>query len=740
MNNSKLNWRTSPYAFLRHLAVALVCGSSLVALAKNNSEDRPPAREGFPPPGGPGFGGPPPFGPGGGFGPGGPGGMMHETKLVKQFDQDGDKRLNSAERKAAREYIVRERASRGPGGPGGPAGPGGRRGFGPRGENQEPVQPGQKLSPADVKTFPDAPAYDLKTLRTFFLEFENADWEKELADFNNTDVEVPAKLTVDGKTFRDVGVHFRGASSFMMVPEGRKRSLNLSLDWVHEEQNLGGYRTFNLLNSHEDPTFLRTVLSHHIAREYIPAPKANFVRVVINGEDWGVYPSVQQFNKDFVNDWYGTTLGARWKVPGSPQGRAGLEYIGDGFAPYKRLYEIKTKDDPKVWADFIRLCKVLNETPPDQLEQPLEPLLDVDGALKFLALENALVNNDGYWVRASDYSIYQDTKGRFHIFPHDANETFSSGSGPGGPGGFGPEMMLTRQMLEMADKNDDGKLTRDEFTALASAWFDRLDPTKSGKATQEQFIENLDELLPPPPGFGPPGARPQSVQPPGGGRGGFGPARFLGPALFAAMDENKDGSLTRTELGSTFAKWFGDWDTGKRGSLNEEDLREGLASVLPRPNFAGPGGPPGEQGGGRGRGGPGFGGGRGPGSGGVQLDPLVAANDPSKPLLSKLLAVPALRARYLGYVRDIADKWLDWNKLGPLAKQYQAVIADVVKADTRKLDSNEAFFNGLEAGALSQSQGGVGSGRGPRGSLKSFAEQRRTFLLNHPEIKKLPTQ
>ena len=44
---------------------------------------------------------------------------------------------------------------------------------------------------------------------------------------------------------------------------------------------------------------------------------------------------------------------------------------------------------------------------------------------------------------------------------------------------------------------------------------------------------------------------------------------------------------------------------------------------------------------------------------GVELDPLLAANDVNKPLISKLLAVPALRARYLGYVRDIAEKWLD---------------------------------------------------------------------------------
>ena len=62
---------------------------------------------------------------------------------------------------------------------------------------------------------------------------------------------------LDGVTYRDVGVHFRGMSSFMMVPEGSKRSLNLSIDYVHETQRLLGYRTLNLLNANGDPTFLR---------------------------------------------------------------------------------------------------------------------------------------------------------------------------------------------------------------------------------------------------------------------------------------------------------------------------------------------------------------------------------------------------------------------------------------------------------------------------------------------------
>ncbi|MBI4664325.1 MAG: CotH kinase family protein [Verrucomicrobia bacterium] len=189
------------------------------------------------------------------------------------------------------------------------------------------------------------------------------------------------------------------------------------------------------------------------------------------------------------------------------------------------------------------------------------------------------------------------------------------GRGPGGPGGFGgargggpvrigfgPGMMVGPQMMAQADKNEDRKLTQDELTALAAAWFDKLDPDRTGKLSQEQFVEKLSAVLPPPQGFGPPGDQPQGAdQRAGGGRGGFGPALFFGPGLFAATDTNKDGSLTREELKATFEGWFGNWDNDKTGFLDEAKVIEGLNTALPQPQFGGPGGPGGP--GGRGPGG-----------------------------------------------------------------------------------------------------------------------------------------
>ena len=379
--------------------------------------------------------GPPP-----GFGPGGPGGPMgQERELVKGSDKDGDGRLNRAERQAARAALKKDNRGgqrKGFGPPGG---------FGPGRGGEPTAKPGPKVAKADVPAIPKVPLYDPSVVRTLFLDFEDADWEAEMAEFYKSDVEVPATLTVDGKTYPDVGVHFRGMSSFFAVRDGSKRSMNVSLDYVDPTQRLGPYKTLNLLNSHEDPTFLHTVLYFEVARHYIPAPKANYVRVVINGESWGLYVNAQQFDKAFLAENYPSAKGSRWKVPGSPGGAGGLDYLGEKVDDYKRRYQIKSEDGEKAWKDLIHLCRVLNETPLDRLEKALEPILDVDGALWFLALENALINGDGYWVRASDYSIFRDGAGKFHVIPHDANETFGPAMGPGmggfpgmgGRGGFG---------------------------------------------------------------------------------------------------------------------------------------------------------------------------------------------------------------------------------------------------------------------------------------------------------------
>ncbi|MEO7317973.1 MAG: CotH kinase family protein, partial [Chthoniobacteraceae bacterium] len=367
------------------------------------------------------------------------------------------------------------------------------------------------------------------------------------------------------------------------------------LDFTNKKQDLDGYSTLNLLNAHDDPSFLNSALFSHIARQYLPAPKSNLVRVVINGESWGVYANQQQFDKNFLQENFRTQKGVRWKLRGSPMGASGLDYIGDDVAEYKKHYDMKSKGDDEDWKALIALCRTLSQTPIEQLEAALAPLLDIDGALWFLAVDNALINCDGYWIRASDYSLYRDKDGKFHAIPGDMNEAFRSPQGPGMGGSRGPRP-----------------------------------PAREGAAPDAQ----------------------------------------------------------------------------------------------PRPEERGPGG-----------GGGFFGGGRIAPVKGVELDPLIGLDDAKKPLRSRLLAVPSLRARYLAHVRTIAEDALDWKKLGPVVAQYRALIEKELEADTRKLTGFAAFQKATADAPVENAEPEEPGRRRGGMSLREFADQRRAYLLGYEEPK-----
>ena len=537
------------------------------------------------------------------FPPGGPGGGPPEQApredIVEMFDADGDGILNAQERAEARTYVQQNPRQR----------RGGRRGGGGGEGPAEPVvlEPKTTLEQdleASRENAVDANIglYDEQTLRTLYLRFPNNDWHQETADFYDTGVEVPATLIVDGERYDGVGVRFRGNSSYFTLGNALKKSFNLSLNHEDRDQRLYGYRTLNLLNSHADPSFLREALFSKISRQYMPSLRVNFVKLVVNGESWGVYVNAQQFNSDFVEEAYGERGGDRWKVPANPRGgESGLALL-EGEEAYRRRYEIKSADDPEAWAALAELCAALAETPDGELAARLEPILDIDEALRFMALDNALQDQDGYLSRASDYNLYRDTDGRFHLIAHDSNETFRFAGG-GGPG----------------------------------------------------------------------------------------------------------------DMGS-----------------------------------------------------------------GPQAHPLLHLDNPQRPLIRRLLSIPELQTRYLGYVRQIAEEWLDWERLGPVVEAYRGLIGPELEHDDKMLYSYDAFqrsvdedtarggggFGGPQQGPppgfnfnpFGPPPGGEASGPPPGGEasgppqaqrrgggggrvtpgLKRFAAERRAYLLAETEGAELP--
>jgi spore coat protein CotH len=546
------------------LACLSVCAAALP------QADRPPQSD--------------PFGPGGAGGPMGP--MNQTVEVLAQFDTDGNGRLDAAERPAARAWLKENRPrGRGPGGRGGPPGgfpggfPGGPGGDPPR--DDTPKQ-GRPVDPADVTTYADRPLFDPDVVRTIFLQFPQAEWFEELGDFYRTDVMVPATAIVDGVTYRDVGAGFRGNTSYMGAP-GKKKSFDLKFDFVHEKQHLLGVRNLDLLNSHVDPSFLREMLAGWVGNQFLAAPRVALVRLVVNGEDFGVYAAVQQFDKDFVQDHFGTKDGDRFKVPPDFSGRGGLRWLGDERSAYERSYQLKSKPNDAAWQGLVDLCAVLERTPNDRLEAILPQHLDVDAMLWFLAVDNALADDDGYHARASDYLLYRDPKGRFHAIPRDNNEVLLAARGPRGPGG----------------------------------------PAGPG---------------------GQPG--------PGGAPRGDGPGAA-----------RSDG---------------------------------------PPPGAGGPGG------------------GRRGGPGGAATTPLQMAAREDRPLLKRLLEVPAWRQRYLANLRTLATTVLSDEVLAPRLQAWRQQIEDLVRHDAHALYGHEAFV-----GSFAVDEQGRPA---PRSLLHVIGQRRKAIL------------
>src|ERR1700733_8100207 len=60
-------------------------------------------------------------------------------------------------------------------------------------------------------------------------------------------------------------------------------------------------------------------------------------------------------------------------------------------------------------------------------------------------------------------------------------------------------------------------------------------------------------------------------------------------ALFAALDTDKVGTLTRPELESGFNSWFTAWDNAHSGTLTQPQILAGISKLLPAPPAVKPG-------------------------------------------------------------------------------------------------------------------------------------------------------
>ncbi|HFA51430.1 MAG TPA: hypothetical protein ENJ95_20650 [Bacteroidetes bacterium] len=279
--------------------------------------------------------------------------------------------------------------------------------------------------------------YDLEHIPEIRVTFVENNWA-ELLDkmkMSGKKKRLTATVNIDGQIFNEVGVRYKGNSSYKNPRSKGKKKLpfNMKASYKNKEQKFpGGYKTIKLSNVFQDASYTREVLSYKIARKYMPAPLCNFAKLFVNGEYMGLYNNTQAVDKILVEDAFGSSSGTFFKCDpeydilreleerNCPKGdKASMMYLGDSKECYVGWYELESKKG-EGWEELISLIKTLNKEP-----EKIESMMNIDMLLWMHAFNNVLVNLDSYTGRLShNYYIYKTPDGVFTPLVWDMNISF----------------------------------------------------------------------------------------------------------------------------------------------------------------------------------------------------------------------------------------------------------------------------------------------------------------------------
>ena len=521
---------------------------------------------------------------------------------------------------------------------------------------------------------PSSGLYDETVLRTIELNFTQEDfWEQMTANYDSEE-NIPADLVLDGETYPDVGVRFRGNTSYSRIGDSQKKSFNLEIDFTDDDQKLMGYKTLNLNNAASDPTFMREILYFDAVRRYTVGSKASFVKLLINSENWGLYVHVQQLNSDLLEEWFPDNDGIRWK--------AGMN-IGGGTLPGGQLPPGGTIQLPQTYEEwaasdfardldgdgqiaradyqiFLNRQNDLNRPPPGEGQQPpTDGLLPPPTFDEWLASDQATdLNSDGQ-ITEDDYRLFLQQQpslpGAPPLVAGKLQQRQPGGQRPGGqfPGGTGGVGMFPGGDTALIWLGEDPIVYEAAYELKSSGTDDPWSPLIAAcnvlnNTPLDQLADDAEKVM--------------AVD------------RWLWFLAVENIFTDQDSYLTK---GADY-QLYGESETGRVHPL-EHDGNESFSARS------------------------------------TDLSPFEGEDNPDRPAIGRLLSVPVLRQRYLAHVRTIVEESFDWNILAPKIAAHRALIETEVEADPKKLYTHAEFITGLS-------------------ELETFVNTRLDYLLTHPEI------
>jgi hypothetical protein len=247
---------------------------------------------------------------------------------------------------------------------------------------------------------------------------------------------VPVTVAVDGQTWPWVGVRYKGNSSLTRAwnDGSEKFPFRLHFDKYEdahpevEDQRFHGFKELKFSSAYLDDSLMRDKLMADTMRDAgVPAAKGTFVEVWVDGGDgegpqfWGLYTMFEDPAGELLDSWFGDDDGSMYKADGDAADLSdtSLSALQDAF---------EGKEGGEDHTDLQDMVAVLNDDTADRAawRAELEQVLDVEGALTWLAVDSLAGNWDGYGQMTHNYYLYADPgqDGRFVFVPWDFNEAY----------------------------------------------------------------------------------------------------------------------------------------------------------------------------------------------------------------------------------------------------------------------------------------------------------------------------
>ena len=278
------------------------------------------------------------------------------------------------------------------------------------------------------QTIPDfGPAFPQHEVTSIYITIDPDSLEWMMANLEN-EHEFPATFVYESQSLVDtvqlVGLRLRGNTSLTAA----KKSFKISFNTFDEGGDWQELEKLNLLATVNDPSLMRSKLSHDLFRKYgIAAARTSYTRLYINNEYRGVYLNVEHIDELMTSAYFdGQGDGNLYKCTYP----ADLDFISNNPDDYQfalwgqRHYELKTNDYLDDYTDLASFIETLNNTPAANLSCTLPSTFHVSEYLKIAAIDVLLGNWDNHIFLKNNFYLYHDQlTDRFRFIPYDLDNT-----------------------------------------------------------------------------------------------------------------------------------------------------------------------------------------------------------------------------------------------------------------------------------------------------------------------------